>query len=164
MVCVFFKNGHDKNKALEIFKAQDAPDCVTDLRRASKTATDGITRCFCNRRVVLTKCQHANCILNNCPPSPGLRPISKYVASLNAVAQAADKTFLSLCRIGRQQERKQMHASHIFCEHCAKLDARCVRLRSVGRERTCSSYGPLSFPCHSPLCIGQQCRSQALSA
>jgi len=144
MVCVFFKNGHDKNKARECFKAQDAPDRVTGLRRASKTATDGITRCFCNRRVVLTRCQHANRLLNHRPPSPGLRPIAKYAASLNAVAQAGDKTFLSLCRIGRQQERKPMHASHIFCEHYAELDAGGVRLRSVGRDRSCSWPSRLS--------------------
>jgi hypothetical protein len=37
MVWVFFKNGHDKDKALEIFKTKDAPDCVTGLSRPSKT-------------------------------------------------------------------------------------------------------------------------------
>jgi len=84
------------------------------------------------------------CVLNNRPPSPGLRPIPKYGASLKAVAQAADQTFLSLCRIGRQQERKPINASHIFCEHSAKLAACCLRPRSVGRDRTCSSHGPLS--------------------
>lgn len=144
MVCVSLKNRHDKDKALEIFKAQDAPDCVTGFHRPSKTATDGINWWFCDRRVVLARCQPANCIPYNRPPSPGLRPISKYVASFHAVAQAADKTFLSLCRIGRQQERKQMHASHVVCKHCAKLGARCVCPQSVSGDRTCSSHGPLS--------------------
>jgi len=144
MVCVLFKHGHDKDEALEIFKAQDASDCVTGLRRPPKTATGGIRRCISNRRVVPTRCQFANCILNNRPPRPGFRPISKYVASFDAVAQAADKALLSLCGMGRQQERKQMHASHIFCEQGAKLSVRCVCPRSVSGDRTCSSHGPSS--------------------
>ena len=80
----------------------------------------------------------------------------------NAVGQAGDKTFLSLCRIGRQQERKPMHASHIFCEHwCISSMLGCVHLRSVGRDRSCSWPSPLSLLRHSPLYIGQQCQSQA---
>ena len=51
---------------------------------------------------------------------------SKHVTSFDAVFQAGNKTLLSLRQIGCEQERKQMQTIHVFCEHSAKLAARCV--------------------------------------
>jgi hypothetical protein len=147
LIRVFFEDGHHKDKAFEVFKPENARDCVIRILRPCRTATDRITRYVCYGRVVLAGRQHANCILDNRPPSPGLRPVSKHVGSYDAVFQAANKTFLSLRQIGCQQERKQMQTIHVFCEYSAKLDARCVRLRCLSRDRRSSWHGQLC-----PLC------------
>jgi hypothetical protein len=91
-----------------------------------------------------------NCILDNRPPSRGSRPVSKHMSSFHAVFQARNKTFLSLRQIGCQQERKQMHTIHVFCEHSAKLDPRCIRSRCLSRDRRSSRHGQLC-PLRSPL-------------
>ena len=130
-----------------MFKPENARDCVIGILCPSKTATGRITRYVCDGRMVLAGRQPANCILDNRPPSPGLRPVSKHVSSFDAVFQAGNKTFLSLRPIGCEQERKQMHAIHVFCEHSAKLEARRVRLRCLSRDRRSSWQGQLC-----PLC------------
>src|ERR1022692_5220245 len=135
LIRISFKDGHHEDKTFEVFEAENARDCVITILRPSKTATDRITRYVCDGRVVLAGRQHANCILDNRPPGPGLRPVSKHVSSFDAVFQARNKTFLSLRLIGCEQERKQMHTIHVFREYSAKLDTRCVRLRCLSRDR-----------------------------
>src|SRR5580693_2133998 len=72
----FSRTEHDKDKALEVIKPEDAPNCVTGLWRPSKTANEWITRGVCDGRVVRARCLHANCILNNRPPGPD-RPLAR---------------------------------------------------------------------------------------
>jgi hypothetical protein len=43
-----------------------------------------------------------------------------------------------------------MHTIHVFREHSAKLDTRCVRLRCLSRDRRSSWHGQLCPLC-SPL-------------
>ena len=150
LIRVFFKDGHHEDKTFEVFKPENAGDCVIGILRPSETAGDRITRCVCDRRLVLAGRQHANCILDNRPSSPGLRPVSKHLSSFNAVFQAGNKTLLGLRPIGCEQERKQMQPIHVFREHPAKLDACCVRLRCFSRDRRSSWHGQLC-PLRSPL-------------
>src|ERR1700733_405557 len=162
LIRVSFKDRHHKDKAFEVFKPENARDCVIRIPRPFRTATDHITRYVSDGRVVLAGRQHANCILDNRAPSPGLRPLSKHVSSFDAVFQAGNKTFLSLRQIGCEQERKQMHAIHVFREHSAKLDACCVRLRCLSRDRRSSWHGqpyPLCSPL--PLSVDQVSESRA---
>src|ERR1700693_549403 len=156
LIRVSFKDGHHEDKTFEVFKPENARDCVIGILRPSKTGTNRITRYLCDGRVVLAGRQHANCILDNRPASPGLRPVSKHVSSFDAVFQARNKTFLSLRLIGCEQERKQMHTIHVFCEHSAKLDTRYVRLRCLIRDRGSSWHGQLCPLCSpTPLSINQ---------
>ena len=162
LIRVSFKDGHHKDKTFEVFKPENARDCVIGILRPSKTATDRITRYLCDGRVVLAGRQHANCILDNRPPSPGSCPVSKHVSSFDAVFQPGNETFLSLRQIGCQQERKQMHTIHVFCEHSAKLDARCVPLRCLSRDRRSSWHGQLCPLCSPlPISVNQVSASRA---
>src|ERR1700722_8076289 len=146
----FFKDGHHEDKTFEVFKPGNAGDCIIGILRPSETASDRITRSVSDGRVVLAGRQHANCILDNRPPSPGLRPVSKHVSSFDAVFQAGYKTLLGLRQIGCEQERKQMHTIHVSRAHSAKLDTRCARLRRLSRDRGSSWHGQLC-PLRSPL-------------
>jgi len=162
LIRVPFKDGNHKDKTFEVFKPQNAGDCVIGILRPSETASDCITRCVCDDRVVLAGGQRANCILDDRPPGPGSCPVSKHVSSFDAVFQAGNKTFLSLRQIGCQQERKQMQAIHVFCEHSAKLDARCIHLRCLSRDRRSSWHGQLCPLCSPlPLSVDQVSESRA---
>jgi hypothetical protein len=53
LIRVFFKNGHHDDETFEVFKPENAGDCIITILRPSETASDRITRCVCDGRVVL---------------------------------------------------------------------------------------------------------------
>jgi hypothetical protein len=71
-----------RRQSARIVHPENARDCVISVLRPSKTTTDRITRYVCDGRAVLAGRQHANCVLDNCPPRPKFRPVSKHVEFL----------------------------------------------------------------------------------
>ena len=98
---------------------------------------DGPTGYCCGGRPLRTGPKHTNRILDYCPLSPGSCPLSKHVASFDAIRKPETK-HSSASVIGRQQKREQKYAVQVFCEHPAEFSASCVRLCFLSRDRTSS--------------------------
>ena len=142
---------------------------LTGLRRASEAATDRITRCFCNRRVVLTRCPHASCVVNNvrraqdCSPSrntelPSTRspkPPTKHSSAFvgSAVSKNASQSMPAIFSVNTVQ-------SSLLVAYARVLS---VEIGLVRRTVLCplsSSFAPLHRPTVSV--SGAQCLNNFL--